>query len=386
MRERQAAMTGLQRFFLKTEIVFGPGMFDRLEAFRGQRIGIITDAFMVKSGMVDRVRAKLPPCEIKVFGEVVPEPPLQNIAQGARFLADFKPDAILALGGGSAIDAAKAILATLREMEPSRSIVMIAVPTTSGTGSEVTSYAIISEPERGIKHPLRSEEIIPDIALLDPELVMSVPPKVTADTGMDVITHALEAYVAREANDFSDAFAEKALALAFAHLPTAFANGNDVVARGALHNASCMAGIAFSAAGLGLNHGLAHAIGGRLHIPHGKINAMLLPLVIEYNAGTRGEFGPCLPAATRYAEVARRLGLEGPSVRAGVKSLAQAISRLNAQFGIPPTLRALGVDLDEVARYGAAMVQGTLADSCTASNPRKPTPDDVAELIGAVTG
>lgn len=385
-REGQVAMTGIQRCFLKTEIVFGPHVLDRLEAFRGQRVGIITDAFMVESGAVDRIRAKLPECAVAVFGEAVPEPSLEGIAKGARFMAAFRPEMVIALGGGSSIDAAKAIVATLREMDLSRRITMVAVPTTSGTGSEVTAYAVISDPERGVKHPLCSEQIIPDMALLDPELVRTVPPHVTADTGMDVITHGLEAYVSNAATDFSDAFAEKALSLAFANLPAAFADGDDLAARAAMHHASCMAGMAFNASGLGLNHGLAHAIGGRLHIPHGRINAMLLPLVVEYNAGTLGALAPCLPAANRYAEVARRLGLEGATVRAGVKNLARALTRLNERLGIPPTLRALGVDMGAYVRYGQELVQTALADTCTTTNPRKPDSKDVAELIRAVAG
>ncbi|MDR3438617.1 1-propanol dehydrogenase PduQ [Telmatospirillum sp.] len=386
MCEGQVVMTGMQRFFLKTEVVFGDCALDRLGAFRGQRVGIITDAFMANSGVVDLIRSKLPECEVAVCGEAMPEPPLDEIVKGTRFMAAFRPDVIIGLGGGSSIDAAKAILATLREMDTSRRITMVAVPTTSGTGSEVTAYAVISEPDRGIKHPLCSDEIIPDVALLDPELVRTVPAKVTADTGMDVITHALEAHVSKGASVFSDAFAEKALCLAFENLPVAFVDGDNLAARQAMHHASCMAGMAFNSSGLGLNHGLAHAIGGRLHISHGRINAMLLPLVVEYNAGTCGDFATPLPAAKRYAEMARRLGLESPSVRAGVKTLARALAGLNGRLGIPPTLRALGVDMDEYARSEQDLVQTTLADSCTATNPRQPAPEDVMKLIRAVAG
>lgn len=379
-------MTALQRFYLKTEIVLGPSMLDRLEAFTGQRVGVITDAFMVQSGVADRILAKLPGCETRLFGEAVPEPPLATISQGVRFFADFHPDAIVALGGGSSIDAAKAIVAGLRELDGERTIVMIAVPTTSGTGSEVTSYAVISEPERGIKHPLRSDQIVPDIALLDPDLVLTVPPKITADTGMDVITHAVEAYVAVGATDFSDAFAEKSLCLAFTHLPTVFADGSDRAARAAMHNASCMAGMAFNAAGLGLNHGMAHAIGGKLHIPHGRINAMLLPWVIEFNAGLFGPSANVRPEAGRYADLAHRIGLDAGSPRGGAKALARAVARLNDRLGIPATLRAHGADMSEYAKSTEELVGNVLADACTASNPRIPTPDDVAALLRAVGG
>mgnify|MGYP000303690704 CR=1 FL=1 len=376
----------MQRFFLKTEIVFGTRVLDRLEDYRGRRVGIITDDFMVKSGMVDRLRGKLPGEALHVFGEVVPEPPIDLVRKGVRSMAGFGAEVIIALGGGSPIDAAKAILATLRELDTSRHIPLVAIPTTSGTGSEVTEYAVISEPERGLKHPLRSKEIIPDVALLDPELVRSAPPKITADTGMDVITHALEAYVSLGATDFSDAFAEKALALAFTNLPAAFADGGDLAARGGMHHASCMAGMAFNAAGLGLNHGMAHAIGGRMHLPHGRLNAMLLPLIIEYNAGTAGGPAALRPAVYRYAEIARLLGLGESSPWASVTALAQALRDMNQQFGIPSTLRAAGVDMDELGRCADDMVQTALADTCTASNPRKPAPAEVAALLRAVAG
>ncbi len=379
-------MTVIQRFVLKTEIVSGPLILDRLEAFRGQRIGIVTDPFMMKSGALERIQSRLPDCTVEVFGEVVSEPTVTQVQKGAQVMAAFGPDVVLALGGGSAMDAAKAILAALRVIDTSRPILLVAVPTTSGTGSEVTSYAVISDPERGVKFPLVSKDLIPDVALLDAELVRTVPAKVTADTGMDVITHGLEAFVSTNATDFSDAFAEKSLSLAFANLPAAFANGADMAARAAMHNASCMAGIAFEAAGLGLNHGIAHALGGRFHVAHGKINAMLLPLVIEYNAGTLGEFKPCLPIAGRYAEIAKRAGWDGATPRAGVKNLARALSRMNERFGIPSTLRALGVDLGELPRWGPELVDAALADLCTATNPRKPSPGDVADLIRMVAG
>ncbi|ABD86727.1 1-propanol dehydrogenase PduQ [Rhodopseudomonas palustris] len=379
-------MTAIQRFVLKTEIVSGPSILDRLEAFRGQRAGIITDAFMLKSGAVDRIRAKLPECAIEIFGEITAEPTVALVAKAARTMAAFGPSVVVALGGGSAIDAAKAILATMREMDPARHVILVAVPTTSGTGSEVTSYSVISDPARGLKFPLSSPQMIPDIALLDSELVRTVPANVTADTGMDVITHCLEAYVATGATDFSDAFAEKALSLAFVNLPAAFANGNDIAARSAMHSASCMAGVAFELAGLGLNHGMAHALGGRLHIPHGKINAMLLPLVIAYNAGVQGDFAPCLPAATRYAAIASRAGWEAATPRAGAQSLIRALSRLNEQFGIPPTLRALGIDLSELPRWGPELAEAALMDPCTAANPRKPSLSDINHLVRAVAG
>jgi alcohol dehydrogenase class IV len=368
---------------LKTEIVFGPALLDRLEAFRGQRVGIITDAFIAGSGAVERIRAKLPDCDVVVYAEVVPEPSVADVVRGASAMAGFQPDLLVALGGGSSIDMAKAILATLRQVDDQRSVMLVAIPTTSGTGSEVTSYTVISDPERGLKFPLSSTAIQPDMALLDPELVMTVPPAVTADTGMDVITHGLEAYVSTDATDFTDAFAEKALDLAFANLPTAFADGSNLRAREAMHHASCMAGIAFNTAGLGLVHAMAHAIGGRFSISHGRINALLLPLVVDFN-GDAGGANP--PAAIRYAAIAHRLGLGSPSVAVGARNLSRALKRLNAQLGIPPTLRAFGLDMAEFSRCRQDLIDGALADSCLKSNPRQPRPQDVAQLLRMAGG
>jgi len=386
MQAASTTISGMQKCTLKTEIVFGPSAFDRLQGFRGQRVSFITDAFMVQSGTVAKIQARLPECEITVFDEVVSDPTLEVVAKGARALADFRPDVVIALGGGSPIDAAKAIVATLRDLSPSRRITLVAIPTTSGTGSEVTAFSVITEAGRGIKHTLRSEQITPDVALLDPQLVLTVPSRVTADTGMDVITHAIEACVSTGASVLTDAFAEKALKLAFRNLPDAVADGQNLYARASMHYASCMAGMAFNASGLGLNHGLAHAIGARMHIPHGRINAVLLPLVIEYNAGTLDGFAQCEPVATRYAELARELEIEGPTVRSGVKNLARAVTRLNGQIGIPQTVCALGVDMAEYVRHEKEMVESALADASTATNPRKPTPEEVTKLIRLVAG
>ncbi|PKU26344.1 1-propanol dehydrogenase PduQ [Telmatospirillum siberiense] len=383
-------MTHTLHFSLKTDIVYGPGLLDRLEDFRGQRIGIITDAVMVSSGALERIRARLPDCVVTVFADVAPETPLGVIMKGTACLAEFAPDVIIALGGGSSMDTAKAIRASLREIDGSKRIILIAVPTTSGTGSEVTNYTVVSDPEQGRKYPLCSDDILPDIALLDPELVKSVPPHITADTGMDAITHGLEAYVSTKASDFTDAFVEKALDLAFSSLPLAYADGNDLRAREAMHHASCMAGIAFNAAGLGLAHALAHAIGGRFHISHGRINAMLLPHVIEFNAGiynsSVASSASCLVTAKRYSAIGRRLGIESPTVKGGAKNLARAVSRLNARLSIPATLKALGIDMAEYARGEEELIQSALADTCLATNPLKPASEDIKALIRTLAG
>lgn len=379
-------MSRYKSFTPRTEIVFGEGLLERLEAYRGQRVGIVTDEFMARSGPLDRVKAHLDGCEVAVFAEAIPEPPLATVAAGARLFAEFRPDVVLALGGGSPIDAAKAILAVVRSADTSRKIRLVAIPTTSGTGSEVTSFAVISDPANNRKFPLISADLIPDVALLDPEFVRTAPPKVTADTGMDVITHAIEAVVARGASNFSDAFAEKSLELAFAALPRAYDNGNDLAARDAMHQASCLAGMAFTEAGLGLNHGLAHALGGRFHLVHGRINAVLMPHVIAWNAGLADEAPGCRETAARYARIALRVGLDVPGTRAGVIALIRAIEAFNLRFGIPSTLCGLGLDTGEYRRAIPDVAAAAMADACTAGNPRRPSLAELEQLLGQAGG
>ncbi|MBL3586291.1 iron-containing alcohol dehydrogenase [Rhodovulum sulfidophilum] len=372
-------MTRYTSFQTRTEIVFGPGLLDRLHAYRGQKVGIVTDAFLAQSGALDRVRKALPDCQIRVFDEVVPDTPIDAVSAGARHLGGFGPEVIIALGGGSPIDGAKAILAIVREMHPDRYIPFVAIPTTSGTGSEVTTFAVISDPANGRKFPLISEELVPDVALLDPEFVRTAPPKVTADTGMDVITHALEAVVARGANHFTDAFADKALSLAFAHLPRAYADGNDMDARDAMHQASCLAGFAFAAAGLGVNHSLAHALGGKLHVVHGRTNSVLLPVVIPWNAVEPR-------AAAAYARIARLIGLDAPDTGAAVTALIAKIREFNTLFGIPATIPEIGADKEEYRRVRSVVAAAALADACTTSNPRQPSQADLEDLLAQVGG
>ncbi len=379
-------MPSYKSFSRRTEIVFGEGLLDRLQAYRGQRVGIVTDDFMAKSGPLDRVLSHLDGCEVKVFAEAIPEPPIATVTKGAGIFAEFRPDVVIALGGGSPIDAAKAIVAVVRSTDTTRTIRFVAIPTTSGTGSEVTSFAIISDPDKGRKFPLISPEMVPDVAILDPEFVRTAPPKITADTGMDVITHALEAVVANGRSHFTDAFAEKSLELAFANLPKAYADGNDMEARDAMHQASCLAGLAFSDAGLGINHGLAHAIGGRMHLVHGRINAVLLPHVIAFNAGFEDDAPGCRETLSIYARIATRIGLDVPSPRAGVLALIRAIQALNARFSIAPTLSGLGMDVEDFRRAIPEIATAALADACTTGNPRRPTLAELEMLLGRAGG
>ena len=325
----------METFKLKTAVSFGKDALAALEELAGGRVMVVTDDFLAKSGLLDKVKARLPGCTVETFTGVVPDPPLEVVAR------DFKPQAVVAFGGGSALDCAKAMVEYGKKLGATGEISFWAVPTTAGTGSEVTSFAVLTDSQKGVKYPLVDDALLPHRAVLDPVFLAGVPAKVTADTGMDVLTHAAEAYVAAGANVYTDALAEKAFALAWKSLPTAF-NG-DQEAKGHMLLASNLAGMAFNGAGLGLSHSMAHALGGRFHIPHGRLNAMLLPHVIRFNAARR-------ETAERYAALAKACGLT-PTAR----GLAFAIERLRGRLEQPGRLSECGVDAKTVRDQGDAI-------------------------------
>lgn len=377
----------MDNFKVKTKIYFGQGSLDRLMEIGNKKVFIVTDPFMVKSGMIENITKKLTGAEITIFSEIVPDPPIELIVEGIGELQKAKPDVLIALGGGSSIDAAKAIMDFAKKVTNVESMEFIAIPTTSGTGSEVTSFAVITDKAKGTKYPLVSEDLLPDVAILDPELVKSVPPSITADTGMDVITHALEAYVSTNATDFSDALAEKALDLAFNYLLKAYKDGGDMEAREKMHNASCLAGIAFDSVSLGLNHGIAHILGGKFHVPHGRTNAILLPHIVEYNADIEG-YGnnKFSTAAIKYANISRLLGLSFSNTRMGVKNLINEIKKLQKEMKMPTNLKACGVSIDDIEKNKEEIAKLALLDACTATNPKAPTQLDVMEIIAKIKG
>ena len=344
---------------------------------------------MVDSGMADIILKKLSNCNsVSVFDEVIPDPPMDLIERGIDFLQDKDCDVVVALGGGSSIDAAKAIVFMARKIElaqnpeSTKKIKLIALPTTSGTGSEVTQFAVVTDSKTGVKIPLIDESLMPDIAILDPELVKSAPPFITADTGMDVITHAIEAYVSETASDCSDCLAEKAMELAFEYLPKAYRNGYDIKARDKMHRASCLAGMAFSLVNLGLNHGIAHALGAIFHIPHGRANALVLPHVIYFNADMDREAAKhSNDSAKKYQKLARIVGLPAPTVKVGVSNLISEINRLLKYMDRPMCITECGVTLEEFEANRDEIVRRALADACTQANPRKVTADDVNKIL-----
>ena len=383
-------MNNFSTFEMKTAIHFGDNALDRLKEIPYKRVLIITDPFVVQSGMVNLITAPLSSAGIEydIFCDVVPDAPLNKIAEGVKKFLQYQPEAVVAVGGGSAIDSSKAIREFALKINNYGKVGLIAVPTTSGTGSEVTSFAVVNDTEAHVKYPLIADSLTADEAILDAELVKSVPPAITADTGMDVITHAIEAYVSNTATDFSDALAEKALTLAYNNILRAYNNGNDIEAREGLHNASCLAGMAFNSSGLGITHSLAHAIGGKLHIPHGKANAIMLPYVMEFNSGLDNKLymQECSEVAKKYSRLAKLLDMNANSTVIGVNNLIKNIFELQKKLNIPQTLMELGVDINIVLGAKEEILNAALKDICTKANPVDVSREDLEKLLDRIIG
>ena len=350
----------MKRFKLSTEVLFSEDAIDALLEEKDENAVLITDKFMVDSGMADMILKKLSNCkEVSVFSEVVPDPPMDLIERGIAFLQDKDCDIVVALGGGSSIDAAKSIVYMAKKIEEKQNpdnqkkIKLIALPTTSGTGSEVTQFAVVTDSKTGVKIPL-----------------------------IDVITHALEAYVSETASDCSDCLAEKAAELAFEFLPRAYRNGYDIKARDKMHRASCLAGMAFNLVNLGVNHGIAHALGAIFHIPHGRANALVLPYVIEFNADMAREGAKhSNDAAKKYQKMARIVGLPAPTPKVGVANLIAEIQRLLKYMDRPQCMSECGVSVEEFNKHREEIVRRALADACTQANPRKVTAEDINKIL-----
>lgn len=370
----------MDMFAMKTKIYMGEQSLAQMKELPMKKAYIICDPYMKQSGMVNQITDILADGRIpfELFAEVIPDPTIEVVSAAVSRMLKFAPDTVIALGGGSAIDTAKAVSYIHDRIRDHGKVCLLAVPTTSGTGSEVTSFSVISDPQAGAKYPLVSDQMLPDAAFLDPKFTISVPPHITADTGIDVLTHALEAYVSVRAQDFTDACAEKAIRLVWKYLETTVKNGTDMDARMHMHNASCLAGIAFNEASLGICHSLAHALGGRFHIPHGRSNAMLLPHVINYNAGL--DSGRETSALHRYAEAAGILGIWGSSERSSVVLLTQKIKNLIRQIGIPQYVTDTGVEYEEFAAAVPEMVKLAMEDRCTKTNPVVPDPAALAAI------
>lgn len=376
----------MDSFGIKTQIYFGNGALSRLKEIPYRKVLIITDPFVVQSKMIDLITKPLSEGGItyEVFYDVVPDAPLDKISNGVKKFLEFKPEAIVAVGGGSAIDSSKAIREFALKIDSYGEVGLIAIPTTSGTGSEVTSFAVVNDTTAKVKYPLVSERLTAEEAILDAELVKSVPPAITADTGMDVFTHALEAYVSTAHNEFSSALAEKAIEICGVFLLRAYLDGSDMHARQKMHVASCLAGLAFNSASLGITHSMAHQLGALFHIPHGRANAMLLPHIVEFNANinkhsrSQKEY---LPSVKRYANIAHILGLSNYNEVMSVRSLVNWIQFMQKEMNIPLTIQEIGTITPDA--YFAAvdkMADAALADACTPTNPRVPTKEDIIKI------
>lgn len=372
----------MEEFRIKTSVWFGADALNCLTKLNASKIVIVTDPFMVESKMVDRITERLSGRQYMIFSKVVPDPPLELVVEGVETVMAFKPDTLIAMGGGSAIDEAKAIMHFSREIGSLPDMKFIAVPTTSGTGSEVTSFAVITDQAKGVKYPLVDEALLPDIAILDSNLVKSLPSSIVADTGMDVLTHALEAYVSTKANPFTDGMAEKAAVTVLRYLERSYHNAEDCEAREQMHYASCMAGLAFDKTSLGVNHAIAHNIGGKFKVPHGRTNSVLLPFIIEYNADIQGynqkEYSA---AAKKYAAIAQLAGIGGSTIRASVKNLIQRIRKMQMQMKLPVSFKECGIKLEEYRKMEEAVAAGALADGCIATNPRSVGKEDIVNIL-----
>ena len=403
----------MQWFKIPEKIYFEAGSIAYLEKMPDiERAFIVTDPGMVSLGYVDRIlyhlrkREKHVHCEI--FSEVESDPSFDTVNKGLELMNNFKPDVIIAVGGGSPIDAAKGMWLfyenpdadpeglklkfmdirkrTYKFPKLGKKAKMVAIPTTSGTGSEVTSFAVITDKEKNKKYPLADYELTPDVAIVDPDLVMSLPKSVTADTGMDVLTHAIEAYVSNMASDYTDGLSEKAVELVIKYLPEAYEHGDSKIAREKMHNASTIAGMSFTNAFLGVNHSLAHKIGAEFHLPHGRINAILLPYVIRYNSSMPSKF-VSFPkyeyfiADKKYAELAKKIGLKADTTEEGISSLIAKIKELNEFLEIPKSFKDAGVNENDFMSKLDLLADRAFEDQCTTANPRVPLVEEMKQIL-----
>lgn len=371
------------KFILKSKVYFNNKSLKYLAKITGSRAFIVTDSVIEKLGYLQITRDYLRDAGMDslVFTDVKPDPDISVVASGLQMFLESGADVLVAIGGGSAIDTAKGILyfawqMGLKSGQEIKRPTFVAIPSTSGTGSEVTNFSVITA--NGEKICIVDEYIGPDIAILDSTCIQHVPQRVAADTGIDVLVHALEAYVSVDATDFTDALAEKSIQLIFENLEIIYKDIDNSDARDRVLNASCMAGMAFTNSGLGINHSLAHALGASFKLPHGRSNALMVNPVIEYNADLHG--GANNYAAERYAKLAAMLQLPARTRREGVVSLLDAIGKLKKAIGIEDNIHALGIDETTFHQALDQMAESAMADRCTPTNPKQPAKEELISI------
>ena len=374
-------------YFNSPQIVFGEGALGHLREIEGRRALIVTDENLLALGLVRTAQDHLAKTGIQsaVFSQVEPDPSLETVLLGARAMADYKPDWIVGLGGGSSMDAAKAMwvlyerpdirpeaINPLERLGLRSKARLITIPTTAGTGAEVTYWIVLTDTQEERKLGLGSRENLADIALVDPSLSKSMPPRLTADTGVDALTHALEGYASAWRNDFTDGLCLKATELIFRYLPRAYDDGSDEEAREKMANAATLAGLGFGNSMAGLAHSMGHALGGVFHTPHGRAVGLFLPHTIEYAARQK---------PTRYAEVAHHLGLSAQTEAEGARSLVRAVRELLAHLGQPMSLRELGIGREALQERIHKLIENAENEATTVVHPRVPTTEELEDLF-----
>ena len=364
-------------FEVNTEIHIGDKFEEVISKIKAKKAFIVTDSIMYKIGLTKKFENILKEKNIdyRIFNEVEVDPSFEVVNKALDKVIDFLPDVIVALGGGSSLDTAKSIKYFIKKSN--LSIPLIALPTTSGTGSEVTSYAVLTDKKNNIKIPLKDDAMIPEYAILDSELTKTLPKPVVADSGIDALTHAIEAYTCKGANFYTQMYALSAIRLIFKNLFRMYEDIKDEEARTEMAKASCIAGFAFEKSGLGINHSVAHAIGGKFHIAHGKINGTILPYVIRFNSENK-------TTAQRYYEISKDLGFPSNSIEEGAESLAVAVELLNKSLNLPSCVKDLAIDEEKYRNEIDIMSKSALEDICTSGNIREVNLEDLKKLFEKV--
>ncbi|WP_029758125.1 MULTISPECIES: 1-propanol dehydrogenase PduQ [Fusobacterium] len=369
----------MEIFEANTEIYVGDKFDEVINKIKCKKAFIVTDSVMTKIGMTKKFENifEQKNIEYKIFDEVEVDPSFEIVNKALDKVIDFLPEVIIAIGGGSSLDTAKAIKYFVKKSN--LSIPLIALPTTSGTGSEVTSYAVLTDKKNNIKIPLKDNEMIPEYAILDPELTKTLPKSVVADSGIDALTHAIESYTCKGANFYTQIYALSAIRLIFKNLLRMYKDIKDDEARIEMAKASYIAGFAFEKSGLGINHSIAHAIGGKFHIAHGKINGTILPYVIRFNSEDK-------TTALKYYEISKDLGFPANSIEEGAESLAVAVEILNKNLGLPSCVKDLAIDEEKYKNEIEIMTKSALEDICTSGNIREVNLKNLKELFVKVYG